>query len=145
MESEKQEPIWLNNYNTREGGLGNESPLDIKDLGIPNVCFSLTEKDDKREKEFSEQRMERGFDDSETWALDYTIARFILPRLKRYDEIAEDAIIRSDKVKQQTKNVIAALELVIRDGEGESLNGREEKEVEEGMRDFVEIFRELWW
>lgn len=122
-----------------------EATVDIKTINIPNVCFSLTEEDDKREKEFSKQRMERGFDDSETWALDYTIAQFILPRLKRYDEIAEDAIIRSDKVKQQTKNVIAALELVIRDGEGENLSGREEKEVEEGMRDFVEIFRELWW
>lgn len=122
-----------------------EATVDIKTINIPNVCFSLTEEDDKREKEFSKQRMERGFDDSETWALDYTIARFILPRIKRYDEIAEDAIIRSDKVKQQTKNVIAALELVIRDGEGENLSGREEKEVEEGMRDFVEIFRELWW
>lgn len=30
------------------------------------------------------QRRIRGFDDSELWSLDYTILKFILPRLKRY-------------------------------------------------------------
>lgn len=55
---------------------------DPKYLGIPNIQFSLTDKDDKREKNFSKQRIERGFDDSETWSLDSTITSFILPRLK---------------------------------------------------------------
>ena len=32
------------------------------------------------------QRRIRGFDDSELWSLDYTILRFILPRLQRYRE-----------------------------------------------------------
>ena len=60
---------------------------DIKYLGVPNVCFSLTNKDDDREEKFSKQRIERGFDDSETWSLRDTIANFILPRLKAFNEI----------------------------------------------------------
>ena len=33
------------------------------------------------------QRKTKGFDDSETWNLDNTIANFVLPRLKRYKEL----------------------------------------------------------
>jgi hypothetical protein len=40
--------------------------VDVKYLGIPNICFSLTDKNDKREKKLSKQRMVRGFDDSPT-------------------------------------------------------------------------------
>ena len=36
---------------------------------------------------FAWQRKTRGFDDSETWNLDNTIANFVLPRLKRYKEL----------------------------------------------------------
>ena len=63
---------------------------DLKELGIPNVCFSLadeiTENDELKEK-YKQQRIERGFDDSELWNLDYTIASFVLPRLKRLKEL----------------------------------------------------------
>ncbi len=55
--------------------------VDPKYAGIPNINFSLTDKDDKRENKYSKQRIERGFDDSELWSLDCTIANFILPRL----------------------------------------------------------------
>ena len=44
---------------------------DPKYLGIPNICFSLTEDTDRRESEYKEQRIQRGFDDSETWSLRY--------------------------------------------------------------------------
>lgn len=54
--------------------------------GIPNVCFSLTEPDEEHWSEWQQQRLERGFDDTELWNLDVTIARFILPRLKIYKE-----------------------------------------------------------
>ena len=43
----------------------------------------------KRYWKFLWQRWTRGFDDSETWSLYDTIARFILPRLKRFKEIAD--------------------------------------------------------
>ena len=135
--------VWLRNYDTREGGDFNEPPPDIKTLDIPNICFSLTEKDDKREKEFREQRIERGFDDSETWALDYTIARFILPRLQAYNEVSN--VKHGNDFLGKMEVILEALSLVIKDGEGYSLSIREENKIECGMKYFAEIFRELWW
>jgi hypothetical protein len=37
------------------------------------------------------QRRTRGFDDRELWNLDVTIAKFILPRLKRYKDMTSGA------------------------------------------------------
>lgn len=57
-------------------------------LGIPNVNFSVfdmyptTDEGIKRLAEFKQQRISRGFDESECWNLESTIAQFILPRLK---------------------------------------------------------------
>jgi hypothetical protein len=44
-------------------------------------------KDDKRQAKWEKQRESRGFDDSETWSLDCTFARFIVPRLKRFKKL----------------------------------------------------------
>lgn len=41
----------------------------------------------KRSIKFWWQRLTRGWDDSDTWSLDMTIAEFILPRLKKYREV----------------------------------------------------------
>lgn len=54
--------------------------------GIKNVNFSLINETDDRWKEFERQRLARGFDSSELWNLDITIARFIYPRLKAFYE-----------------------------------------------------------
>ena len=40
-----------------------------------------------REELWAKQREERGFDDGELWNLDYTIAEFVLPRLKEFKRI----------------------------------------------------------
>lgn len=58
----------------------------IDPVNIPNVNFSLEVNDEKRTELFKQQRLERGFDDTETWNLDLTISRFILPRLKVFKE-----------------------------------------------------------
>lgn len=57
--------------------------------GIKNVNFTLGDENDEREPEWKAQRLERGFDDSEMWSLDCTIAKFIAPRLKVFLEQAE--------------------------------------------------------
>jgi len=35
------------------------------------------------------QRLTRGWDDSDTWSLDVSVAKFLLPRLKRYRELRQ--------------------------------------------------------
>lgn len=51
---------------------------DINYLGIPNICFSLTDKDDPREEKFIQQRLNRVFDHSETSYMRDTIVNFTL-------------------------------------------------------------------
>jgi hypothetical protein len=40
-----------------------------------------------RDLKFLKQRIIRGWDDSETWSLDFTVAKFMLPRLIRFKEL----------------------------------------------------------
>jgi hypothetical protein len=60
-------------------------------MGIPNVNFSCFDKSTNKErtKKYKKQRIERGFDDSELWNLDSTIAQFITPRLKAFKEYTQ--------------------------------------------------------
>lgn len=119
--------------------------VDIKYLGIPNICFSLTDKDDDREEEFIKQRLERGFDDSETWSLRDTIALFIIPRLKLYQEIASRYVLRDDELVNDIDSFIDALELVSRD-HGICIHTPEEaKRIKKGLKKFHKIFMTLTW
>lgn len=122
--------------------------LDPKHIGVPNICFSLTDKSDKREKQFSKQRMSIGFDDSETWALNVAIASFALPRLKRFREISP--CIPGNMTKKEWHKIldkmILSMELVIRDCNGPGfIMGKERKKMEEGLMLFGKHLPGLWW
>ena len=59
--------------------------VNTKDpYGIPNCCFSLIDKKDNRWKKFKEQRIKKGFDESEFWCFSYTFCHWLLPRLEWY-------------------------------------------------------------
>lgn len=62
---------------------------NVDPRGIKNVNFTLGDENDEREPEWKAQRLTRGFDDTEMWSLDCTIAEFIAPRLKVFLEQAE--------------------------------------------------------
>ena len=119
--------------------------IDHKYIGVPNICFSLTEKDDHREKEFSKQRFEFGFDDSETWSLRDTIANFIIPRLERYEEISKDFLIRDEELISDINKFLIAMKLTARDEGSLILSEEEEKQLTEGLDAFPKIFLTLWW
>ena len=120
--------------------LGN---VDIKYSGIPNISFSLTDKDDDREKDFIKQRIENGFDESETWSLRDTIANFIIPRLELYIKITPSKIEVEDM--NEIKSFLTAMKLVARD-EGALILTDEEKEIlDNGLQNFHKIFLGLWW
>lgn len=121
------------------------SQPDIKYLNIPNICFSLAEKDDRREEEFKKQRIERGFDDSELWSLTGTIAKFIIPRLEKYQEISEEVLERDQNTLNKIDTFLKAMKLITRDDESWTFNEEEEKIVDKGLKAFPEIFMRLWW
>ncbi|MEK6829072.1 MAG: hypothetical protein AABY15_03015 [Nanoarchaeota archaeon] len=118
---------------------------DIKYMGIPNICFSLTNKGDKREENFRKQRFEFGFDDSETWSLRDTIARFIIPRIERYEEIANNVLIREDELKKDIDTFISAMKLMVRDDGICTFTDEENEIIDKGLNAFPKIFFSLWW
>jgi len=132
----------MKNFNDKEYLV---APVDFKYMQIPNICFSLTDADDKREMEFKKQRLERGFDDSETWSLRDTIANFVIPRLERYEEISKDFLNRDDKLVSEIKCFLNAMKLVARDRGTLILTKKEEKQMWEGLENFPKIFMSLWW
>lgn len=111
---------------------------DPKHLGIPNINFSLTKKKDEREKKFLKQRLERGFDDSETWSLDCTIASFLIPRLERLMEI-------SDSDKEIRDSILKSMKLIVRNHGDRDWTEKEEKIVFKGIRNLSKYFLKLWW
>jgi hypothetical protein len=119
--------------------------IDHKYLGIPNICFSLTKKDDEREVDFEKQRLEFGFDDSETWSLRGTIAKFIIPRLKKYQEITKEALIRDEEVVNDIDSFLRAMELVSKEDDGNVLTTEEYSQLYNGLDKFSGIFMSLWW
>lgn len=118
---------------------------DPKYLNIPNICFSLTSKEDGKEEEFSKQRIERGFDDSETWCLTTTIAKFIIPRLERFQELANEALERDENEVEEIDSFLIALKLIERDKGIWLFNDDEKEQLKKGLELFPKIFINLWW
>jgi len=123
----------------------NQCDKDPKYLGIPNICFSLIGKYDKREKKHKKQRLKRGFDDSETWSLTDTIVKFILPRFKRFIKVSYKVIAFTKKEKKQHKQFLRALELLERNNGERNFTEKEKKQIKKGLKVFPEIFDGLWW
>jgi len=94
-------------------------------------------KTDKRLKKFAKQRKDRGWDSTELWNLDVTIAKFVLPRLKEFIKTVHD------DYKKDIQKMIDAFELVVSDD-----NYRFDKEIDrkirDGLKTFSENFRLLW-
>jgi hypothetical protein len=119
--------------------------MDPKKIGVPNICFSLERADDDRAEEFARQRIERGFDDSETWSLCDTIANFSIPRLEVYVQHHEHVIVDEHGHVEKVKKLIKAFKLITRDKGSRIWSSEEETTVEEGLKLFPEIFLALWW
>lgn len=121
----------------------NKKP-DPKYLGIPNICFSLTNIEDGREKEYKKQRIKRGFDDSELWSLDCTIADFILPRLKEFKKDYKRIVVDETHMIRDINRMIKAFKLVSRDDGSQIWNEKETKQYKKGIKVFAKRFGGLW-
>ena len=117
---------------------------DPKALGIPNINFSVYADDDKREERFLKQRLERGFDESETWNLYTTISRFILPRIKEFKEcnICHPPELTPEEWNNILDKMIRAFEI---SSNSEYMTEEQSDEFREGFNLFNEYFFALWW
>lgn len=120
--------------------------IDPKEAEIPNVCFSLEDSDKpERQELFKQQRIERGFDDSETWSLVSTIAAFTIPRLEVFMRLSFDMIDWSDKDKEALRDIMVLLDLTTRDEGMWSFDEAEERQVKEGLKALTNYWFKLWW
>ena len=112
--------------------------------GIPNVNFSLIEPDDERWEEFKKERLDHGFDESETWNLDATIVKFTLPRLKEFRECHNGypAIYTEESWNEMIDKMIFWLENfdVIPTADKDKA-----AKLAEGKQLFFDNFENLWW
>ena len=119
-------------------------------LTIQPLRYWITIKDGhflKRTVKYICQIFIRGWCDADTWSLDYTIAKFTLPRLKRFKKI-NNGFPSSLSEKEWNiilDKMIRAFELCILDGDSGLLKLEYYDEMEEGLELFGKHFRELWW
>ncbi len=130
--------------------------IDPKELFCSkNICFSeVGGRDSKRIEKYKKQRISRGFDDSETWSLDGTIASFILPRLKRYKEIniaypATDGMTFK-KWNEIVDEIIKTFEFIKncsydKWGSNQEETKKKMAEIDHGLHLFAEWFLSLGW
>lgn len=98
---------------------------------------------DKRQKVWEKQRKDKGFDDTETWALDSAFAKFVLPRLERFKEISagNPAGISQSKWNNILQKMIDGFkEYVNRDS-----NDFDYEKFKKGLDLFAEHYMDLWW
>lgn len=119
--------------------------IDVKEIGVPNVCFSLPHEGKSRIKKYKKQRIKRGFDDTETYDLSHTISSFIIPRLERYEKLANEMLLRDKELTDKIKEFLCALKLITRDEGSHLWNEEENKQVQKGLNHFPDIFMTLWW
>ena len=116
-----------------------------------NMHYSLYKtipKDNPRQELWKNQRRFRGFDDTELWNLDFTIARFVAPRLKAFKEILHGypPSLTFEEWKATLDKMILAFDLLTDENENfpESTENTKRETIEEGLDLFREYFFHLW-
>jgi ABC-type glycerol-3-phosphate transport system substrate-binding protein len=106
----------------------------------------------KRDIKYFFQRIIRGFDDSETWSLDITFAKWVVPRLKRF-KIVNNAFphdMTEESWDNLIDNMIDNFQYFV-DFNNEKIEFSQENEIEalekfnEGMLLFCKHIRNIWW
>lgn len=96
----------------------------------------------KRDLQFYQQRRKWGFDDSDLWNLDMTIAEFALPRIKKFRE-ANFCYPNGTTLEEWNEildKIIFAFEKITQDKHLEF-----PKEIQEGTELFGKWMQALWW
>lgn len=94
------------------------------------------------------QKWSRGWSDEDTWSLDYTIAKFTLPRLKRFKTLNNGY---PGGLSEKTWNwiledIIYSFDTVVHKwDEGFNDEDVDWERVDLGFRLFGKYFRDLWW
>jgi hypothetical protein len=106
---------------------------------------------ERREKLYKKQRKERGWDDSETWALYHPISKFVLPRIKRFREVTcgyPGYLGSMEEWYAILDHIIFAMEICSDEDKYygcHSLTKKDWERVYRGCRLLGKHFQDLWW
>ena len=102
----------------------------------------------KREIDFYKQTEEIGFNDGDLWNLDFTMARFIYPRLKRFKEeynVGHPGSLTEEQWADYLEKMVAAFEILAsEDNTCIVTNEQQDKKIKKGLKLFAKYFRALW-
>ena len=126
--------------------------LSIKLEVLNNINFSVAdevyEKDLATREMYKQQRFEQGFDDTETWHMDRTIALFIIPRLKKFIEL-NNGIPTGETVESYNEKlnfIISAIKNYQATNKYyESVDDAERKQLTDDVKQAVEYLSKLWF
>jgi len=102
----------------------------------------------KRSIRFWWQRRTRGWDNSELWGLEYYIAKFTLPRLKKFKEVTcgYPSNMTEEQWHLKLDHMIYALESTIKSNDmGDDWQNIDWDRVHKGFKLFGKHFRSLWY
>ena len=103
-------------------------------------CLSST---DKRYKKYEIDYKQRGFDDSVTWSLDYSLIKWLTPRLHRFLEISED-FTNDPKLHKDIRKILKGFDLALSDNFSE-FDEKQTKQVDEAFKLLAKNYKQLWW
>jgi hypothetical protein len=130
--------------------------IKLKPEALKNINFSVSDEVYAKDKEkldvHQRQRFERGFDDTETWHMDRTMALFIIPRLKRFMEV-NNGIPNGETQEsydEKIRYVISAFEnYYVSDKYFNSVDIEERKKLTDDVKQALvylnKLWFELWW
>lgn len=101
----------------------------------------------RRSIRFFIQRRTRGWDDSDTWSLDITVARFLAPRLRRFMELRGVHLDGEDDDTLSDTQIIKMCEFFEYVAAEKTICGdsAETERLEVGLTLFQKYFHYLWW
>lgn len=100
----------------------------------------------KQDIEFFFQRCWRGWDDSETFSLDFSLAKIILPRLKRFHQIK--CGYPASMTKEEWNIILDKMIAMFEFSASEARYIADKKEFDkhqEGLELFTKYYWHLWW
>ena len=126
--------------------------LSIKPEALNNINFSVADEvysNDLASCEmYKQQRFEQGFDDTETWHMDRTIALFIIPRLKKFIEV-NNGIPTGETIESYNEKlnfIISAFENYYATNKYyESVDDKERQQLTDDVRKAVDFLSKLWF
>lgn len=100
----------------------------------------------KRAVRFFFQRLTRGWDDSDTWSMDHTLASVMLPRLKRFKEVNRGCPIdlSTEEWNSILDRMIDAFEFYASQRRFNCLQ-QEFDDAQIGLDLFAKWYGHLWW